>query len=97
MRTVEGYLPKPNQAYVLGQTRQAYKAQTASTARKLLVQLATWRERGGHENASSSLREGLEETLTVLVLQVARRGIRRSSVVQHVSCRTRRGAIREET
>ncbi len=58
--------------HVLGQMRQAYKARTASSARKLLVQLAFWLEGGGHEDAAGSLREGLEEALTVLKLGLSR-------------------------
>ena len=71
MRNVEAYLPRAKRAYVLGQMRTAYKAQTPSTARKLLAQLASWLERDGHEDAAGSVREGLEETLTVLKLNLS--------------------------
>jgi len=93
MRNVEGYLPKAKRAYVLGQMRQAYKAQTASTARKLLVQLASWLERGGHEDAAGSLREGLEETLTVLKLGLSRtltRSLSTTNAVENVMSSIRR-------
>ena len=70
MRNVETYLPRAKRAYVLGQMRTAYKAQSPSTARKLLTQLASWLERDGHEDAAGSVREGLEETLTVLKLNL---------------------------
>ena len=38
------------------------------TARKRLRSLASWLERNGEDGAAASLREGLEETLTVLKL-----------------------------
>jgi transposase-like protein len=70
MRNVETYLPRAKRVYALGQMRKAYKAQTPSTARKLLAQLASWLERDGHEDAAGSVREGLEETLTALKLNL---------------------------
>jgi len=88
---VRGLLAK--RAYVPGQTRQAYKAQTASTARKLPVQLASWLERGGHEDAAGSLREGLEETLTVLNLGLSRtltRSLSTTNAVENVMSSIRR-------
>ena len=48
--------------------REAYRAATADTARKKLRALVSWLETNGHEDAAASLREGLEETLTVLKL-----------------------------
>ncbi len=37
-------------------------------ARRQLTALAPWRERNGHADAAASVREGLEDTLTVLKL-----------------------------
>ena len=48
--------------------REAYRASTADLARKRLRALAAWLERNECPQAATSLREGLEETLTVLKL-----------------------------
>jgi len=78
--------------------RQAYKAKTASTARKLLVQLASWLERSGHEDAAGSLHEGLEETLTVLKLGLSHsltRSLSTTNAVENV-IPTPQGALGDE-
>jgi transposase-like protein len=72
MRNVEGHLPKKAQTWVLSQMREAYRAPGADAARRQLQRLAAWLERNGHEDAAGSLREGLEETLTVLKLRLPR-------------------------
>ena len=51
-----------------GALRRAYRAASADAARRQLTALATWLERNGHADAAASVREGLEETLTVLKL-----------------------------
>jgi transposase-like protein len=48
--------------------RRAYRASSATAARRQLTALATWLARNGQADAAASLREGLEETLTVLKL-----------------------------
>jgi transposase-like protein len=68
LRNVRDHLPKNCHAYVIGAMREAYKATNADTARKRLKSLVSWLENGGHEGAAASLREGLEETLTVTKL-----------------------------
>jgi putative transposase len=50
--------------------REAYRAATADTARKKLRGLVSWLESNGHEDAAASLREGLEETITVVKLDL---------------------------
>jgi hypothetical protein len=45
-----------------------YRASSAAAARRQLTALATWLERNGQADAAASMREGLEETLTVLKL-----------------------------
>jgi transposase-like protein len=45
-----------------------YRASSATAARRQLTALATWLERNGQADAAASLREGLEETVTVLKL-----------------------------
>jgi transposase-like protein len=76
-RNLKAHLPKSRHAYVDRVLREAYRSASADTARKLLRNLIAWLEGNGHEDAASSLREGLEETLTVLKLDLSDR-LRRS-------------------
>ncbi len=48
--------------------KQAYKSKSADKASKQLQTLASWIERKGYDEAAASLREGTEETLTVVKL-----------------------------
>lgn len=48
--------------------REAYRSASVDVAKKRLKTLAGWLERNGYDEAAGSLREGLEETLTVLKL-----------------------------
>jgi putative transposase len=68
VRNVLGYLPDARRPYVRQQMSQAYKSASAKVAKKLLLQLATWLEANGEDSAAASVREGLDETLTVLRL-----------------------------
>ena len=67
-RNLDALVPKARQAYVRASLRRAYRASSAAAARRQLIALATWLERNGHADAGASVREGLEETLTVLKL-----------------------------
>lgn len=67
-RNLDGLVPKARQAYVRATLRRAYRTPNATTARRQLHALTTWLETNGHADAAASLREGLEETLTVLKL-----------------------------
>jgi putative transposase len=67
-RNVREHLPEERQAYVDLTLREAYASATSTTARKRLRSLLSWLERNGEAGAAGSLREGLEETLTVLKL-----------------------------
>ena len=67
-RNVEALVPQARHAYVRAAMRRAYRASTAAAARRQLTALATWLEHTGHPDAAASLREGLDETLTVLKL-----------------------------
>ena len=67
-RNLDALVPKARQAYVRASLRRAYRAASAATARRQLTALATWLERNGHADAAASVREGLEDTLTVLKL-----------------------------
>jgi putative transposase len=67
-RNLDALVPKARQVYVRASLRRAYRAASAATARRQLTALATWLERNGHADAAASMREGLEDTLTVLKL-----------------------------
>jgi len=68
LRNVRDHLDESRRAYVARQMRDAYASTTASTAKRKLMQLASWLESNGEDSAAASLREGLDETLTVLNL-----------------------------
>jgi len=72
LRNIRDHLPKNNHAYVIGAMRDAYRSTSADTARKRLRTLVTWLDTNGHDDAAGSLREGLEETLTVLKLGLSK-------------------------
>ena len=67
-RNLQALLPQGRQAYVLAALARAYRAASADAARRHLRRLGAWLEQNGHDAAAASLREGLEETLTVLAL-----------------------------
>jgi len=69
-RNVRDHLSESRRAYVAKQMRDAYNSTTASTAKKKLMQLASWLESNGEDSAAASLREGLDETLTVMRLNL---------------------------
>src|SRR6266850_6277564 len=67
-RNLDALVPTARQAYVRAALRRAYQAASVTAARRQLTALATWLERNGQADAAASVREGLEETLTVLKL-----------------------------
>jgi putative transposase len=67
-RNLDALVPKARQVYVRTSLRRAYRAASATGARRQLTALETWLERNGHADAAASVREGLEDTLTVLKL-----------------------------
>jgi putative transposase len=71
-RNVRDHLPESRRAYVARQMRDAYESTSAATAKKKLMQLASWLESNGEDSAAASLREGLDETLTVMRLNLPR-------------------------
>jgi transposase-like protein len=72
-RNLLALVPKARQVYVGAMLRRAYRAGSADAARRQLKALVTWLEANGHVDAAASLREGLEETLTVLKLELPAR------------------------
>jgi transposase-like protein len=94
-RNVRDHLPEARRAYVARQIRDAYDSATAATAKKKLLQLATWLDSNGHEDAAASLREGLDETLTVMRLGLTgtlRRSFSTTNPIENMN-----GALRRVT
>ena len=69
-RNLLALVSKGHQAVVRTALRRAYRAGSAAAARRQLQALASWLEANSHPDAGASLREGLEETLTVLKLDL---------------------------
>lgn len=69
-RNLKDHLAKGAQTFVDRALREAYGSTGVDTARKRLRGLLSWLESNGHEDAAASLREGMEETLTVLKLEL---------------------------
>jgi putative transposase len=68
-RNLQALVPQARQGYVRATLRRAYRASTAAAPpRRQLRALSAWLEANGHMDAAASLREGLDETLTVLTL-----------------------------
>jgi transposase-like protein len=94
-RNIAGHLPKSRQRHVDKTLREAYGSDSADTARKRLRVLISWLERNGHDEAAGSLREGMEETLTVLKLDltpVLRRSLATTNAIENLM-----GSIRTVT
>lgn len=69
-RNLKDHLPKKVQLYVDRLLREAYGSTSAEVARKRLKNLVSWLEGNEHEDAAASLREGMEETPTLLKLDL---------------------------
>lgn len=69
-RNVLAHLPVSRQKTVDRMLVEAYKSDSLKTSRQRLGQLISWLERNGEDDAAGSLREGLEETLTVWKLEL---------------------------
>jgi transposase-like protein len=94
-RNVREHLAPSHTAYVMSAMTEAYKSATADTARKRLRQLVSWLENNGEDSAAKSLREGLEETLTVIKVglpSTLRRSLSTTNMVENVN-----GSIRRVT
>lgn len=84
IRNVLGHLPKGKHGLVRSVMREAYRCGDGALARTKLLALAA-RLRREHPGAAASLREGLEETLTVLVLalpEVLRRSLATTNAIE---------------
>lgn len=69
LRNLAEHLPKAKQAWVRATVRRAWEAQSADAAKRSLLRLAAQLE-AQHPGAAASLREGLDETLTLMRLGV---------------------------
>lgn len=69
-RNVLDHLAETRRPYVRRLMTEAYASGRVTTARRRLKALLGWLERNGEEGAAASLREGMEETLTVLRLEL---------------------------
>lgn len=93
LRNLQSHLPKNRHAYVLGTMRDAYRSAKVGVARTRLQALVGWLERSGYEEAARSLREGLEETLAVLKLELPdalRRSLATTNAVENLMGSIRR-------
>lgn len=70
-RNICDHLPEKRRAYAMRAMSDAYKAKSYDSAKRLLKTLVSWLENNGEDDAAASLREGLEETLTVLKLNLS--------------------------
>ena len=94
-RNVSAHLPKELQARVDRLMVEAYRSDSFALAKRRLDQLARWLDREGHSGAAASLREGLEETLTVLrfkLPEVLRRLLSSTNAIENTI-----GSIRRTT
>jgi transposase-like protein len=83
-RNVRGYLGPEHQRAVTQRLRAAYGMTGYAEAKKRLLQTAAWLE-GINPSAAASLREGLEETLTLHRLKVPqklRRSLRSTNLIE---------------
>jgi len=69
-RNVLDHLPQSRKAHVARALSAAWASDSAELARRRLKPLLQWLERNGENGAAASLREGMEETLTVLKLEL---------------------------
>jgi transposase-like protein len=91
MRNVLGHLPEGKHAEVRSAMREAYRGEDGALARRKLLALAARLQRE-NPGAAASLREGLEETLTVVSLglpQLLRRSLATTNPIESLFSRVR--------
>ncbi|MBM3466026.1 MAG: hypothetical protein FJX76_28390 [Armatimonadetes bacterium] len=91
LRNVLDHLPDRQRPWVKAILQRAYESANVATATRLLRDLATRLERD-HPSAAESVREGLEETLTVLRLglsEALRRSLSTTNAAESLISRTR--------
>jgi transposase-like protein len=93
LRNVLDQLPKTQRSYVRQAMREAYRGERIETARKRLLALVAWLVRQGEDQAAASLREGLEESLTVVKLKLPptlRRSLATTNAIENLLGHVRR-------
>jgi transposase-like protein len=91
MRNVLDHLPERQRPWAQATLRRAYQSTDVQTATRLLLDLAR-RLQQEHPSAAESVREGLEETLTVLTLQLSprlQRSLATTNAAESLISRTR--------
>jgi len=91
LRNILEYLPERQRTWVHAIVRRAYQSADVKTATRLLTDLAR-RLDAEHPSAAASVREGLDETLTVLGLQLSprlQRSLATTNPVESLLSRTR--------
>jgi putative transposase len=90
-RNILEYLSDRDRPWAQAILRRAYQATEVKTAQRLLLDLAR-RLETEYPSAAESVREGLEETLTVLTLKLSprlRRSLATTNAVESLMSRTR--------
>jgi putative transposase len=93
LRNIVSYLPATRQSWARAIVTRAYRSTDASQARRQLEGLARQLE-DAYPSAATSLREGLEDTLTVLALPVGdplRRALATTNTIECLIGRVRQG------
>src|SRR2546428_2252269 len=91
LRNVLDHLPERQRTWAKAILQRAYRSGDVATARRLLVDLAR-RLETDHPSAAESVREGLDETLTVLGLhlpETLRRSLTTTNAAESLISRTR--------
>jgi len=96
MRNVESHLPESKRKPARAAMRQAYKSRSVKTAKQQLENLARTLQ-ATHPSAAASIREGLDETHTVLGLglpQTLTRFFSTTNPIENMNDRIRQIACR---
>lgn len=91
LRNILDHLPERQRPWVKAIVQRAYRSADVATATRLLQDLAR-RLDTGHPSAAASVREGLEETLTIIALglsEALRRSFSTTNAVESLISRTR--------
>ena len=91
LRNVLDHLPERQRPWVKAILQRAYRSDDAATAKRLLQDLAR-RLDGDHPSAAESVREGLDETLTIIGLGLSpslRRSLSTTNAAESLISRTR--------
>ena len=99
LRNILDHLPERQRPWVQAIVRRAYPASDVRTATRLLTELAK-RLADEYPSAAGSVREGLDETLTVLTLHLStrlQRSLATTNAVERLLSRTRPREAQRET